>query len=102
MSDIHPALSGTQLAIDKAIGKIPEDFQLRLTEAAAQYLNQRWRLELSLKLPQHEENETINQEPKLITWSHILDQDMLDELQMVALCLAEAATTHRKMIMQLR
>ncbi|KAI0285539.1 hypothetical protein BC826DRAFT_972990 [Russula brevipes] len=36
----------------------------------------------------------INQEPKLITWSHILDQDMLDELQMVALCLTEVATTH--------
>ena len=102
MSDIHPALSGTQLAIDKAIGKIPEDFQLRLTEAAAQYLNQRWRLELSLKLQRPEENEMINQKPKLISWSHLLDQDMLDELQMVALCLAEAATNHCKMIMQLR
>ena len=102
MSDIHPALSGTTLAIDKATGQIPEDFQLRLTEAAAQYLNERWRVEISLKVTKGQENVKINQKPDMIRTSNILDQDMLDELQMVALCLAEAATTHCKMILRLR
>ncbi|KAI0281904.1 hypothetical protein BC826DRAFT_1111104 [Russula brevipes] len=57
---------------------------------------------MSLKLLQHKENVTINKEPKIITWSHILDQDMLDKLRMVALCLAEAATTHFRTSWQMR
>ncbi|KAI0277264.1 hypothetical protein BC826DRAFT_976659 [Russula brevipes] len=55
-----------------------------------------------IEVTQHKENVTINKEPKIITWSHILDQDMLDELRMVALCLAEAATTHFRTSWQMR
>jgi hypothetical protein len=102
MSDLHPALSGFELAVDEATAEIPEDFQLRMTEAAAKYLNHRWRVEISLKLREQKENAKMNEKPETISESTILEQDMLDELRMIALCLAEAATTRRKRIMRFR
>jgi hypothetical protein len=102
MSDIHPALSGIELAVDEATSPIPGKYQLALTEDAAEYLNQRWRVEVSLQLNKHKKNVKMNEKPKTIGASVSLEQDMLDELQMIALCLAEAATTHRKMIPHVR
>jgi hypothetical protein len=102
MTDIHPSLLGIELAVDEATTPIPKQFQLRLTEAAAQYLNQRWRAEISLKLNECKETVKMKEKPKAIRASTLLGQDMLDELQMIALCLAEAATTHRKLVVHAR
>jgi hypothetical protein len=93
MSNLRTASSGIRSAADDATSQIPEDFQLRLTEAASQYLNSRWRAELySLKLKTNKEMK-VKEKPPPIEVSNILGDEMLKELRSVALCLAEAAVS---------
>lgn len=83
----HPAFQGFSSSVNDAITQIPTGFQLQLTEAAAQYLKLRWKLEMSLRLG----------ERAPITTSHtILDTRMKEELQRIAVSLAEAALNHRE------
>ena len=97
MSKLRSASSGIRSAADDATSQIPEDFQLWLTEAASQYLNSRWRVELSLlKLKQNKEMK-VNEKPPPIEVSNIIGDEMLEELRSIALCLAEAAVTTCKM-----
>jgi len=90
MSQPQPTLSDTRSTGDDMPSQIPEDFQLRLTEAASQYINARWRAELSLK-SNKASNLELHQKRQIIEVSNIIDDELLQELRSVALCLAEAA-----------
>jgi hypothetical protein len=97
MSKPCPASSGIRSAADDATSEIPDDFQLRLTEAASQYLNSRWRVELSSLKSKDNKEMKLAEKPQPIKFSDIMGDEMLEELRSIALCLAKAAVTTCKL-----
>ncbi|KAI0282923.1 hypothetical protein BC826DRAFT_1110480 [Russula brevipes] len=90
MSRPQPTLSDTRSTRDDTPLQIPDDFQLRLTEAASQYINAHWRAELLLKLNKAP-NIELHQKHQIIEVSNIINDELLQELCSIALCLAKAA-----------
>jgi hypothetical protein len=82
----HPAFQGFSQSVDDAITPIPPGFQLEITEAAAQYLRLRWKLEMSIRLKEAAPETPVHT---------ILGTRMKEELQHIAVSLAEAALNSR-------
>lgn len=78
----HPAFMSFSSSVDDAITPIPAEFQLSLTEAASQYLKLRWKLEMSNRLGEPAPEPAVHA---------ILQPRIRDELQHIAVSLAEAA-----------
>lgn len=93
MSTPHPASGGMRYAADAAASQIPNNFQLRLTEAASQYINSRWRVELSSLKRNTNDEMKANEKPPSIEVSEIIPDKMLEELRSVAVSLAEVSLT---------